>query len=130
MTTASGVVQPLRANLEFFHVQVDPGQSASDILCQALQPGCLGTRDGSERFTARRAGDAVARLQRRLADLASTPLGPASWYGHAVLERTGGGAGATGEMLTATACSHDAHLLVMGRYGFSDLHEIILGGFT
>jgi len=98
----------------------------SNDLLSAVLPRRLIGRGSQKGITARRAGDAVARLQRRLADLASTPLGPPSWYG----QRTGGGAGATGEMLTATACSHDAHLLVMGRYGFSDLHEIILGGFT
>jgi nucleotide-binding universal stress UspA family protein len=39
-------------------------------------------------------------------------------------------AGAAGEMLMATARSHDANLLVMGGYGHGRAREIVFGGFT
>jgi nucleotide-binding universal stress UspA family protein len=35
-----------------------------------------------------------------------------------------------GEVLTATARSHPADLLVMGGYGHSRMREIVFGGFT
>ena len=62
-----------------------------------------------------------------LADLARQ----LAWHGiSAEIEFLPSAAGAAGEMLIATARSHEADLLVMGGYGHSRLREFILGGAT
>jgi nucleotide-binding universal stress UspA family protein len=62
-----------------------------------------------------------------LADLARQLV----WHGiSAKIEFMASVAGEAGEMLMATARSHDADLLVMGGYGHSRAREFVFGGFT
>lgn len=53
------------------------------------------------------------------------------WHGvSAEVEFMSSAAGPAGEVLTATARTHQADLLVMGGYGHSRMREIVFGGFT
>jgi nucleotide-binding universal stress UspA family protein len=53
------------------------------------------------------------------------------WHGvSAEVEFMSSAARPAGEVLTATARSHQADLLVMGGYGHSRMREIVFGGFT
>jgi nucleotide-binding universal stress UspA family protein len=62
-----------------------------------------------------------------LADLARQP----AWHGiSAEIEFMPSAAGAAGEMLMATARSHNANLPVMGGFGHSRAREFVFGGFT
>ena len=53
------------------------------------------------------------------------------WHGvNAEVEFMSSAAGPAGEVLKATARSHQVDLLVMGSYGHSRMREIVFGGFT
>ena len=64
--------------------------------------------------------------------LTDRPIFLVSWLGResAEVEFMSSAAGPAGEVLKATARSHQADLLVMGGYGHSRMREIVFGGFT